>query len=239
MGQLTLIRHGQAHAFSDDSDRLTELGKKQAERLGEYWLECAPGFTDVYSGKLKRQRDTAQIALKVLSQAEPDLPAVQALSAFNEYDAAGVMNILAPRLLETDEEFRHLHAAFQLHQHDADRNRYFQKMFEYLMNRWMNGSLTAEDVESFADFTQRVSHALKEILAQATGGRHVAIFTSGGVIGLIVQSALQAPPQQMLALNWRVRNCSLTEFTFSRDRLSLDSFNTIPHLNDPALRSYR
>jgi hypothetical protein len=36
-----------------------------------------------------------------------------------------------------------------------------------------------------------------------------------------------------------VRNCSLTEFMFSHDRMSLDSFNAIPHLEDPALRTYR
>jgi hypothetical protein len=36
-----------------------------------------------------------------------------------------------------------------------------------------------------------------------------------------------------------VRNCSLTEFVFSGERLSLDSFNGTPHLDDPALRTFR
>ena len=81
--------------------------------------------------------------------------------------------------------------------------------------------------------------ALKHILAQDGAGRRVAVFTSGGVIGLIVQSVLHAPDEQMLALNWRVRNCSQSEFTFSRARISLDSFNTLPHLDDPALWTYR
>jgi hypothetical protein len=36
-----------------------------------------------------------------------------------------------------------------------------------------------------------------------------------------------------------VRNCSLTEFVFSGERISLDSFNAIPHLDDPALRTFR
>jgi broad specificity phosphatase PhoE len=67
----------------------------------------------------------------------------------------------------------------------------------------------------------------------------VAVFTSGGVIGVTVQNVLNAPEPLALEINWRVRNCSMTEFIFSRDRLSLDSFNTIPHLDDPALRTYR
>jgi hypothetical protein len=54
-----------------------------------------------------------------------------------------------------------------------------------------------------------------------------------------VQNVLNAPERSALEINWRVRNCSLTEFTFSRDRVSLDSFNAIPHLDDPALQTYR
>jgi len=42
-----------------------------------------------------------------------------------------------------------------------------------------------------------------------------------------------------LELHWRLRNGSLTEFAFTRDRFTLDSFNTVPHLDDPALWSYR
>jgi broad specificity phosphatase PhoE len=65
------------------------------------------------------------------------------------------------------------------------------------------------------------------------------VFTSGGVIGLAVQTALDAPAAQALAINWRVRNASLTEFTFGKGRLAFDCFNALPHLDDPALRTYR
>jgi len=54
-----------------------------------------------------------------------------------------------------------------------------------------------------------------------------------------VQRALRAPKPVALELNWRVRNTSLTEFVFGRDRLSLDFFNTMPHLADASLQSFR
>ena len=38
MGRLLLIRHGQAAAFTEDSDRLTELGVRQARTLGEQFV---------------------------------------------------------------------------------------------------------------------------------------------------------------------------------------------------------
>jgi hypothetical protein len=55
---------------------------------------------------------------------------------------------------------------------------------------------------------------------------------------MFVQQSLSAPEKSFLAVNWRVKNASITEFTFSRDRLSLDGFNNVEHL-DEALRTYR
>ena len=66
-----------------------------------------------------------------------------------------------------------------------------------------------------------------------------APFTSGGPIGACVQLSLDAPKAQTMQVNWRVKNASLTEFTFSKGRLSLDSFNREPHVQDPALSSFR
>jgi broad specificity phosphatase PhoE len=65
------------------------------------------------------------------------------------------------------------------------------------------------------------------------------MFTSGGFIGSAAQLALAAPDRTALELHWRLRNGSLTEFAFTRDRFSLDTFNTVPHLDDPALWTYR
>jgi broad specificity phosphatase PhoE len=67
----------------------------------------------------------------------------------------------------------------------------------------------------------------------------VVVFTSGGFIGGATQQALKVSDSTALELNWRIRNCSLTEFVYTRDRFSLDSFNTIPHLSDAALWTYR
>jgi broad specificity phosphatase PhoE len=66
----------------------------------------------------------------------------------------------------------------------------------------------------------------------------VLLFTSGGPIGVLVQTALGAPDRSFADVNWRVRNCSITEFVFSADRLSLDSFNNVGHF-EPALRTFR
>jgi broad specificity phosphatase PhoE len=239
MGQLTLIRHGQARAFEQDSDRLTELGELQARKLGEYWLRQNVSFDEVYCGTLVRHCQTAEIVRDCFVAAGRPWPAVQNLAPLNEYDATGLWQRLAPALAESNAEFRGLHDAFQQHRHTPERNRYFQKMFEAVTACWLRGELEVEEVETWAVFRERVRGALKQIIAREGSGRRVAVFTSGGVIGLTVQSALQAPEMQALQINWRIRNCSLTEFTFSRDRLSLDTFNALPHLDNSEWWTYR
>ena len=61
----------------------------------------------------------------------------------------------------------------------------------------------------------------------------------GGPIAVTVQSVLEAPDRMAGELNWRIRNCSVTELTFSGDRVALDCFNGVAHLTDPELLTYR
>jgi hypothetical protein len=35
------------------------------------------------------------------------------------------------------------------------------------------------------------------------------------------------------------QNSSFNEFLFSRERFTLSSFNAVPHLDDPAIQTYR
>jgi broad specificity phosphatase PhoE len=64
MATIYLIRHGQASFGTEDYDRLSALGTRQAEVLGEYLRDHGIAFDAVYSGDLQRQRETARLALK-------------------------------------------------------------------------------------------------------------------------------------------------------------------------------
>jgi broad specificity phosphatase PhoE len=142
-------------------------------------------------------------------------------------------------LAKRDSGFRELVADFELKRNTPARNRSFQKMFEALTSVWQQEEIEVEGVESWSTFRSRVRAFLERIISREESGRRIVVFTSGGVIGLIVQTVLGAPEVKMLDLNWRIRNCSQTEFIFSRGRLSLDSFNATPHLNEPSLITYR
>jgi broad specificity phosphatase PhoE len=237
MSTLLLIRHAQARAFDVDSDKLTEKGVEQGKRLGQYLVETGVEVDEVWTGRLERQLHTARLVAEVFSAAGRSFPAGQVDAGFNEYDAGGILGTLLPLLAERDAAFKRLTEEFQAMAGRPDQNRYFQRMFEALMDAWQKGEVTTAGVESFATFHSRASAAFQAIVSRG-GSRRVAVFSSGGPIGVCLQSALEAPPPTALRVNWRVKNASFTEMTFSEGRVSVDSFNVVHYL-PPELRTFR
>lgn len=245
MSELILIRHGQATPFEKDTDRLSELGEQQARAVGLALSVEEVQPTHVFHGPLVRQRRTAQIAAEAAHFADPDAPppwpeAVRE-DRLAEYDGDGLIRTLAPLLAAQDEGFASSVRHFRAHGETPDRNRAFQLMLEELAGAWQAGAVTHPDIEGWAAFRARVHASLTDLLRLPSGSTVLA-FTSGGVIGLMVALSLDAPDASALKLNWRVRNGSLTRFTFSNSgsggRISLDSFNEVAHL-PPDLRSWR
>ncbi|MBI3680483.1 MAG: histidine phosphatase family protein [Acidobacteria bacterium] len=220
MSRLVLIRHGQARAFEEHSDRLSARGLEQAQRLGQWFGERGTRFDEVYCGTLERQRRTAELMGLEFSED----------ARWNEYDAGGVMTKLGPLLAERDAGFAMAVELSRRHRQTTEANRYFQRMFEQLIGQWAAGELNHPEVESWAAFQQRVRDALHALIAAEGEGRNVLVVTSGGPIATVVQTVVQAPPRMAIELNWRVKNCSATEFLFSKERITLDSFNGVSHL---------
>lgn len=234
MSTLTLVRHGQAHPFQGTDAALTSTGEAQAARLAKFWLANGVRFDEVYCGTLPRQVRTAEVVAQCFRESGEPWPAAVRDPAWNEYDAPGVLRHLVP----AHAGLTALAAEFEKTRGTADENRMFQRMFEMAMTCWLEGPVEANGFESFPAFQNRVSSAMQRLMA-GPPGRRVAIFTSGGPIGLTLQSAMQAPAKSFLDVNWRVRNTSITQFLFDRSRLTLDCFNSFPHLDDTSLWTYR
>ncbi len=239
MSQLILVRHGQAAFLTDDYDRLSPLGEEQSRLLGEFWTKRDVTFDAVFTGPRKRQRDTGRIVCEQYNQAGLAMPELIELPEFDEYDADGIMQKLLPQLIAQDERFGQLNETFRQSASDADKRRNFQKLFEAVTAKWLRGAVLSPDVESFRAFHARVRRGLERATKDAPSGSRVAVFSSGGAISVSVQLAAQAVEAMVIEFNWRIRNCALNEFVFSKDRLTLDSFNAIPHLDDPKFHTYR
>jgi len=241
MSTLLLVRHGQARAFEADSDRLTPRGEEQAAKVGEFLAQALESVEVVFSGTLKRQRGTAEFVKRVFEAAGKPFPGLEVDPGWNEYDVDGILGKLMPELSQRSPRFAALTEEFREKAAEPDRNRYFQRMFEVLMDAWGNGEVVHDGVESFASFRERVVGALRRVTLPSPtrrGNQRVVVFTSGGPIGTCVQEILGAPAEAALRLNFRVKNASITEMTFGSNRISLDSFNGVEHLA-PALRTFR
>lgn len=219
MTTLLLIRHGQASFGSGDYDRLCEPGVLQSRRLGERLRREGRLPGTAVAGTLRRQLDTAAHALDAAGHPL----AVAADARFDEYPSDALFAAYLPRVAE-----RSLDAAATVADLRADRRR-FQRALAAVMELWVAGH-GGFDGESWADFRGRIRDGLDAVVAGCGKDDTVAVFTSGGVIGVAVADVLAAPAEAAVTLSWRVFNASITEIGFGRSGYSLLGFNDVAHL---------
>ncbi|MCA9680878.1 MAG: histidine phosphatase family protein [Myxococcales bacterium] len=240
MSTLHVIRHAQASMFAADYDQLSELGRGQARTLGEVWAQRLvaggrAGLDAVFSGPARRHLDTAALVGEGLRAAGLACPEPRVLPGFDEHDGQGmVMKALAA--LTTDEgagpeRAELLRLAVEAADTNADRtrrSRAWQRLFETIMGRWLDGSLELEGVETWPAFHGRVHEAFATL--RETGKGEVALFTSVGPKAVLLHEVLGLPPLRAFEQAWRLYNSSVTRIVYSGARMTLDGFNEVAHL---------
>jgi broad specificity phosphatase PhoE len=239
MSRLFLIRHAQASFFEADYDKLSCLGEQQARLLGAYWAERNVSFDRIYSGPRLRQKSTAEIVSQAFRAAGCACPELTVMQEFDEYPGDVVLRQTLPHLLESDRKIREWHREYQSAPDSPEKLKYFQRIFEAVIGKWVAGELSLGSVESWPEFCARVNRGLSQILSRAESGQQLAVFSSGGPVGVAMQRALNLSPQDTLRTVWMSRNSSYSEFLFSGDRFALSAFNAFPHLDSASMLTYR
>jgi broad specificity phosphatase PhoE len=238
MSTLTLVRHGQASFFDANYDQLSPLGERQMRVLGEYWARRSIHFDEIFTGPRVRQQCSAELAIAACRQAGEACPDPVVAQDLDEYDLKNLIHKLAPELAKSNDTFAQ-RVEQHLRSNGEERLSGFQGMFEPLLLHWQSPAATQLDMETWPAFRGRVERTIRQLQQRDRKGQRVAFFTSGGFIGCAARFALAAPDRTALELHWRLRNGSLTEFAFTRDRFSLDTFNAVPHLEESSLWTYR
>ncbi|WP_313563091.1 histidine phosphatase family protein [Diaphorobacter nitroreducens] len=219
MGTLYLVRHGQASFGADDYDQLSPRGHEQAVRLGAYWRERGLQFDAVLCGTLRRHAQT----LQGIQQGLEGTPEPLLMPGLNEYDSHALIHCVHPMPLprpDTPELYR----------------QHFRLLCD-AMAQWMAGTISPAGMPCWDDFSGGVRAALDHVRRQHTG-HNVLLVSSGGPIAAAVGEVLCTPPEVTIALNMRIRNSAVTEFSISPKRLMLQTFNTLPHLDTPEHRGW-
>ena len=227
MAVIYLIRHGQASFGSEDYDRLSELGQRQAGILGAYLKRSSIPFDALFSGALRRQQDTLAGIVDALG---PRTPGTGVMDAFNEYDHVGVIRAYLPLFMARIGTPRGLGEAEVFRDHKL-----FELAFRFMVKAWMdNVPHDYEALEGWRDFCSRVSTGLEHLLATQGAMTRVAIVTSGGTIAAALRAILGLSNKRTLSINWSIYNASLTQLYYGpaakhEDALLL-GFNNVAHL---------
>src|SRR4029079_4575781 len=106
------------------------------------------------------------------------------------------------------------------------------KLFEAVVFLWMEKKVALPEVGTWDDYRDGVYQAMRMMTADRPRGSHVLAFGSTGSIPVALNYALKTDEKTALHLGWRLRNCALNRFIFSSGKITLDTFNSLAHLDD-------
>lgn len=204
MGQVLLVRHGQASWGAEDYDVLSERGHEQARATGRLLADVKP--TAMVHGTLCRQRETAE---EMAAAAGWQVP-VLVDERWNEMDHLELMARVPSGIA-------------------GEPNRQqFQQWFEAATDQWLGGEHDGEYDEPFPAFGARVIAALADLSSSATGP--VVVVSSGGPISVVVAELTDGGRSAYRRLAPVVINASVTKLISGRRGLTMVSFNEHAHL---------
>jgi broad specificity phosphatase PhoE len=247
LSRVYLVRHGQA-GTRKAYDSLSELGRRQARLLGEYFVSEKIHFAGAYSGALVRQEETAAQVNSVYREAGICFPEIVREPDWNEFDLTHVYRALAPRLCAEDPEFerqyRELVAQVRAaaEQPEASVNRRWLPCDSKVVEAWIRGQ-HAYDGETWPAFRERVAGCRMKLEPQERDA-NIVVFTSATPIGIWTALAMEIAmdiknDERALRLAGVLHNASCTVMRLHDGQLRLHSFNAIPHLSEAGLRTYR
>jgi broad specificity phosphatase PhoE len=242
LSRVYLVRHGQA-GTRKSYDSLSDLGRRQARMLGQYFIAEKIHFAAAYSGALVRQEETAAEVRAVYREAGLRFPEIVREPGWNEFDLAHVYQALAPQLCAEDPEFERdyqelvAQARAAAEQPEASVNRRWLPCDVKVVEAWIRG-LHAYDGETWKAFRERVVRCQSKV-EPAERDANVVVFTSATPIGIWTALAMEIHDERAMRLAGVLHNASCTVLRVYNGELRLHSFNAIPHLGEPELRTYR
>jgi broad specificity phosphatase PhoE len=244
MSRIYLIRHGQA-GTRQNYDCLSDVGRQQARKLGEYFVANGIRFDRAIAGGLIRQQQTAgEVAGSYRAQDVP-FPALTTDPAWNEFDLDRIYRELAPVLCEEDPEFREEYEAMRAEVHAAGEDsgaqvhRRWTNCDVKTVQAWLKGHPRYQG-ESFRAFHDRIAGCRTTLAAEVSeeDDHTIAVFTSGTPIGIWAALGLDVDDHRAMRLAGVLHNASYTIIRLRPEQLRLHAFNAVPHLSGDLL-TYR
>ncbi len=211
MSIITLVRHGQASAGTDNYDRLSTLGQQQSKLLGDWWKKLGTQPDAAFAGTLERQQHTASLALEHANLKQLRVDTLPDLNEYNHND---------------------IDAAFgEGFSSDSGMDLTLEDYHD-IMDRWRKAPASKlENVESWDQFMSRGMNALQHAHDALNGDGHALMFTSGGIVATLLGNVQDHPFHVIIDNIWYIRNSSVSTVQFDGKKAHLLDFNCVPHLD--------
>ena len=238
MSLIYLIRHAQA-GTRDNYDVLSELGHEQARLLGEYFVSQEINLNTVYSGSMRRQQHTAELACSAYARGNLLAPEIVGDSRWDEFSLASVYRSLARRLMDESPEFaRDFQEMQEALRRDPHTTRGATGRCDAAVIRaWIDNRFPDFEGELWGAFRERIQNCFAGLLAQDSE-QTIAVFTSATPIAIMVGAALELTDEKLLSILGVIYNTSISIIRARPDDLRLFTFNAVPHLNN-SIRTFR
>ena len=242
MTNVYFVRHGQA-GTRDEYDSLSGLGLRQARLLGEYLAAQGVEFARAYAGGLRRQQQTAAEVVAAYADAGLAFPEPTLDAGWDEFDFHHIYKELAPLLCDEDAEFRREFEEVRTQSeasagaHDAEVHRRWRPSDTKVVEAWAGGRYPYAG-ESWEQFVGRVAACrLKGV--ETLPRENVMVFTSATPTAVWTGLALDIRDGRVRRLASVLENTAFTVLQLRADETLLLTFNAVPHLNSPELRTRR
>lgn len=223
--RLVLVRHGQASLGTDDYDRLSETGHRQAGRVAERLAEHLPHSPSLWSGTLLRHRQT----LAPL-RGEAEVVATENLNEFSTYGLvraavrqADALNLAVPPRDQLADPVTHLDGLLA--------------WFPQVMAAWQAEALDDSEIGSWRAFRERVLEPRPRWASILKSGQSAIVVTSAGVIATLIAELTGRGLAWQRDLAVSLYNASVSELTLCRDAWRIETCNCTRHLEAEGLRT--
>lgn len=223
---LYIVRHAQGGDIKSNYDELSEHGRKQSIKLGEYFLKNHIVFDLLITGTLNRHIQT----LKFMNQRlQNDLSNYIQLEYLNEISEEQFKTLLY-YYSKKDQVVEILYRKLQKQSNIKKSKELYVVLFKHIFENWIYDDKNPMSFLEYKKNVLNIFHFLKN--KNQTKTKNVLIITSGTPLSIILGSIFQF--DDIKSLNWMkyLYNTSISLIYCNRNYvLEPISINYCPHLN--------
>ena len=199
---------------------MSKKGVKQSIALGKKLLKNSISFDRTIIGPLKRHQQTFD---GINEGYGGDLSNPLIIEEFAENQLMEIAQHFIPKMLNTDKNIKEIFNAVPFWK----RKRKFLEYFNIIAKKWIHNELDLSEkgFESYDNFRERVRLAKSKVSSLMSENKNTMVVSSGGAITGVYAECHPLTVDEIMKLNFKIKNASITLFKKENDTFTLDTFN--------------